>query len=110
MMPITLTKRQSEIFDWVLKGASNKQIAKRLGLSEATIKLHMGAIFKKYGVQSRLQLCAFAQNNVKLSLPSDLEAQPFGWILTDGNSIKGIVTTKTAPSDNWKAFYIKQDS
>jgi DNA-binding CsgD family transcriptional regulator len=58
---ITLTVRQSQILQLIqTRGASNKTIAKMLGISESTVKLHMGAILKKYGVKNRTQLAVFS--------------------------------------------------
>ena len=55
-LEITLTFRQEQILQLILKGMTNYQIAKRLNLSESTIKMHIGIIFKKYAVQDRIQL------------------------------------------------------
>jgi two-component system nitrate/nitrite response regulator NarL len=61
---ITLTVRQSQILQLVqTRGASNKTIAKMLGISESTVKLHMGAILKKYGAKNRTQLAVFSTEN-----------------------------------------------
>jgi DNA-binding CsgD family transcriptional regulator len=63
---IVLTARQSQVLQLVQdRGASNKTIARMLNLSESTVKLHMGAIFKKYGVKSRTQLAVFARDQLK---------------------------------------------
>jgi DNA-binding NarL/FixJ family response regulator len=63
---IILTARQSQVLQLVQdRGASNKTIARMLNLSESTVKLHMGAIFKKYGVKSRTQLAVFARDQLK---------------------------------------------
>lgn len=57
---ISLTPRQQQIMDLICsKGASNKIIARTLAISESTVKLHVGHIFKKYGVRSRTQLAVF---------------------------------------------------
>lgn len=57
---VILTPRQSQILDLLMtRGASNKVIAKILAISESTVKLHMGAILKKYGVRNRTQLAVF---------------------------------------------------
>jgi DNA-binding NarL/FixJ family response regulator len=47
------------------RGLSNKNIARTLTISESTVKLHMGHIFKKYGVKSRTQLAVFANSQSK---------------------------------------------
>jgi DNA-binding NarL/FixJ family response regulator len=60
---IKLTPRQQQVFSLVTKrGASNKIIAKTLNITESTVKLHIGAILKKYGLRSRTQLAIFAKN------------------------------------------------
>jgi len=62
---ITLTVRQAQILQLVQdRGCSNKHIARMLGLSESTVKLHMSAIFKKYGVKNRTQLAVFSKGSV----------------------------------------------
>lgn len=60
---INLTPRQKQIYDLVSKrGVSNKIIAKTLNISESTVKLHMGAILKKYNVRNRTQLAVFSKS------------------------------------------------
>jgi len=51
-----LTEREREVARAVASGASNKEIARRLGITERTVKAHTGAIFEKLGVRDRLQL------------------------------------------------------
>lgn len=66
---ITLTPRQSQVLHLVQdRGASNKTIARMLSLSESTVKLHMSAIFKKYGVKNRTQLAVFARDQLKSTI------------------------------------------
>jgi DNA-binding CsgD family transcriptional regulator len=61
---ITLTVRQAQVLQLVqTRGASNKTIARMLGLTESTVKLHMGAILKKYGVKNRTQLAVFSMEH-----------------------------------------------
>ena len=50
----------------VAEGASNKEIARGLGITERTIKLHVGAVLEKLGVRDRLQI-ALIVNNVRQS-------------------------------------------
>jgi len=51
-----LTKRELEVSDFIVKGLSNKAIAKNLAISEKTVKAHIGHIFKKLGIKHRYQL------------------------------------------------------
>ncbi len=59
---IYLTPRQKQIFELVTtRGSSNKVIAKTLNITESTVKLHMGAILKKFNAKNRTQLVAFSK-------------------------------------------------
>lgn len=58
-----LTKRELDILTTIVAGLSNKDIARRFGLSEDTVKHHLTNIFDKVGVNSRLELALFAINN-----------------------------------------------
>jgi len=51
----TLTPQQFRVFMMLTKGLLNKQIADQISVSEATIRTHMTAIFKKLGVRNRTQ-------------------------------------------------------
>ena len=53
---IRLTPRQKDVLQWILKGCTNQAIASALGISAETVKLHVSAIFRAYGVHSRTQL------------------------------------------------------
>lgn len=48
-----LSPRQGQIFDLVVVGQSNKEIARTLGLSEGTVKIHITKLFEKLGVRHR---------------------------------------------------------
>lgn len=52
---IRLTEREQEVLQWLVKGASNEQIAQELYITVATVKAHLTAIFDKLGVNSRTQ-------------------------------------------------------
>ena len=51
-----LSGREREVAVLVGQGESNKEIARRLDVSERTVKAHLTAIFDKLGVRDRLQL------------------------------------------------------
>lgn len=57
-----LTHRELEVAQIVVSGASNKEIAAKLGIAERTVKSHVGAIFEKLGVRDRLQLALLIRN------------------------------------------------
>jgi DNA-binding NarL/FixJ family response regulator len=50
-----LTPRQSAVLARVVEGKSNKAIASELGLTEATVKAHVTAVFKTLRVANRMQ-------------------------------------------------------
>jgi tripartite-type tricarboxylate transporter receptor subunit TctC len=55
----SLTFRQQQIAKLIIdRGLSNEQIADTLNISESTVKLHAGIVYKKYGVRNRNQLVA----------------------------------------------------
>ncbi|KZY43604.1 MULTISPECIES: response regulator transcription factor [unclassified Oleiphilus] len=54
----SLTARQNEVLSYLKKGASNKQIAENLGISEGTVKIHVSAILKLFNLNSRAEVIA----------------------------------------------------
>ena len=56
----TLTPTQSTVLRVLLRGASNKVIARELDIAENTVKTHVGAIFGKLNVSSRSQAVSLA--------------------------------------------------
>lgn len=59
-----LSSREHEVFQMLSLGMSNRQLARSLGITERTVKAHIGSIMRKLGLQSRLQvgLAAFAHH------------------------------------------------
>jgi DNA-binding NarL/FixJ family response regulator len=57
-----LTTKQKEVFTLLRQGQSNKAIARRLGMSDATVKVHVRCIMRKFGVAHRTQLALAAMN------------------------------------------------
>ena len=52
-VPDPLTGRESEVVAHVRQGFTNKEIARRLGIQEDTVKKHLQAVFGKLGVHRR---------------------------------------------------------
>jgi two-component system, NarL family, nitrate/nitrite response regulator NarL len=65
-----LTMRQQEIVDAVLQGASNKEVAVRLRISEQTVKNQLTTVYEKLGINNRVQLALFFRD---LARDTDLE-------------------------------------
>jgi len=53
--PYSLTSRELEVLTQVCEGRSNLNIAKRLGITEGTVKIHLSNSYKKLGVENRAQ-------------------------------------------------------
>ncbi|BAI72828.1 two-component response regulator [Azospirillum sp. B510] len=58
-----LTDRQRDVFELLLAGHSNKEIARGLGVLEGTVKVHVRAIMQKLGVRNRTQVAVVAARN-----------------------------------------------
>jgi len=65
----SLTPREREVCTWLVKGLLNKDIAVKLGTTDATIKVHKSRVMEKMHVDS-------VQTLVKKYLESDLENHP----------------------------------
>ena len=55
-----LSKREMEVLSCVVRGMSNKEIALLLGISHQTVKNHVTAILRKFGVEDRTQAVVYA--------------------------------------------------
>ena len=56
----SLTPRERETFYLLAEGQSNKLIAKELGISDGTVKLHVKSILRKLGMRSRVEAAILA--------------------------------------------------
>jgi FixJ family two-component response regulator len=56
----TLTPRERQVFDLIVRGHTNKQVARALGCAERTIKAHRQRVMEKMQVQSLVQLVSIA--------------------------------------------------
>ena len=50
------TKRQMQVIQCLGEGLSNKEIAKKIGIGERTVKMHMEMVVKRLGLKNRTQL------------------------------------------------------
>ena len=58
--PEALTARQREVLELLCEGLQNKQIARRLNIASATVKIHVANILRTLNVSSRLQAAVVA--------------------------------------------------
>jgi DNA-binding NarL/FixJ family response regulator len=66
-----LTSREIEVLHLVVRGCRNSEIATRLCISIKTVETHLTSLYSKLGVQSRVEVIAFAQRQGLL-----LEGEP----------------------------------
>ena len=59
-----LSPRQRQIAALVVEAARNKDIANRLNISEAAVKAHLGAMFRKFNLSTRLELARLITTTV----------------------------------------------
>lgn len=55
----SLSPREREILDHIARGASNKEMARALGIAEATVKIHVQHILRKLNLSSRVQAAVY---------------------------------------------------
>lgn len=67
----SLTPREKEVFDYILAGLLNKQIADKLGISIKTVEVYRGRMMEKIGATSVIELVKFS-----LSLPPTAPPEP----------------------------------
>ena len=60
----TLTSRETEVLNLISDGLSNKAIARRLGISEKTVKSHLTRVFAELGVSDRTQAALWAREHL----------------------------------------------
>lgn len=60
----TLTAREQRVLAGVVQGLSNKEIARRANVSDATVKVHMRSIFEKLDVSNRTQAALWAVRRI----------------------------------------------
>ena len=66
----TLSVRELEVLTLVAKGLANKQIGRSLGISERTVKVHVGHVFRRIGVADRTSAAMWARDNISLDGPA----------------------------------------
>jgi DNA-binding NarL/FixJ family response regulator len=60
---VGLSAREREVLALVAKGMANKQVARVLGISERTVKVHLGNVFREIGVADRTSAALWARDH-----------------------------------------------
>ncbi|HET9395185.1 MAG TPA: response regulator transcription factor [Nitrospiraceae bacterium] len=63
----SLTPRERAVLDWLRQGKSNKEVARKLRLCEATVKVHVRHIMRKLGASNRTQVALIAEEIMRTS-------------------------------------------
>ena len=63
---VALTRREGQIVSLVAHGCKNKAIGARLGITEGTVKVYLCKLFKKLGVNDRLEMALYSRENLAL--------------------------------------------
>jgi two-component system nitrate/nitrite response regulator NarL len=63
LLEADLTEREQEILGLLADGCSNKEIARELTISDATVKVHIKHLLRKLNVKSRLEAAVWALQN-----------------------------------------------
>lgn len=71
-----LSPREKSILHCLIEGASNKNIARKIHIAEATVKVHVKAILRKLRVQNRTQAAIWGMNNGSLAEPANSNSPP----------------------------------
>jgi two-component system nitrate/nitrite response regulator NarL len=69
-----LSPREKSILRCLIEGDSNKCIARKIDIAEATVKVHVKAILRKIRVQNRTQAAIWGMNNVSLARTANNES------------------------------------
>jgi DNA-binding NarL/FixJ family response regulator len=59
-----LSTREIEVLRLAAQGMANKQIGRKLGISESTVKVHLGNVFRRIGVADRTSAALWARENL----------------------------------------------
>jgi DNA-binding NarL/FixJ family response regulator len=68
---LTLTDREREVLVLVGEGLANKTIARRLGITERTVKAHLTSVYQQLGVTDRTQAALWAQRQAEIRGQTD---------------------------------------
>jgi DNA-binding NarL/FixJ family response regulator len=59
-----LSERETEVLRLASRGLANKQIARTLGIAERTVKVHLGNVFRRIGVNDRTSAALWAREHL----------------------------------------------
>ncbi len=118
----TLSDRELDVLGCVAKGASNKEIASELSISQNTVKVHLRNIYTKLGVSSRTEATTTGLQQGYISIPNSSSASEedkanqevtttvveidTASTRTDSSTEQYIPPEETTKSRNWRAIIL----
>jgi len=100
----SLSKREADILDLLVKGLPNKLIARELGISESTVKVANKAIFRKLSVKNRTQAAMVARENKTIASEAETPVDGANLIhfpsATRRGTMRGSSSTTAGPTPN----------
>lgn len=73
---LELTSRERQVLDLILLAQSNREIARKLGIEERTVKAHVGRLMRKTGAENRIELSIRVLNQRSLRPAPKRDAPP----------------------------------
>lgn len=89
-----LTEREIQTLALIANGLSNKRIARDLGISDATVKVYVRNLLRKFRLNSRLELAAWVHRN-----DARLDRRTLGPVATLGSGVE-LAAPVAQPTDN----------
>lgn len=87
--------REAEILQWLLRGHSNKTIARELGITETTVKVHLKSLLRKIDASNRTQAAMWALSN---GYSADTPGLPTTVSLAPENEAQSSAAIRLGPS------------
>jgi DNA-binding NarL/FixJ family response regulator len=90
---VNLTRRESQLVRLVSEGLKNKEIASEMGISNATVRIYLSALFQKLGVKDRYELAIYGLRNMAAGV---LARTPPPAGLPESREIRSILLVRSA--------------
>lgn len=75
----SLTPREQQVLEQLVQGATNREIAAALSISEHTVKFHLRNVLQKLHLKNRAQVVAYALRHGLVSAEADVGSRPPGF-------------------------------
>jgi two-component system nitrate/nitrite response regulator NarL len=107
MVAPQLSPREKSILRCLIEGDSNKCIARKIGIAEATVKVHVKAILRKIRVHNRTQAAIWGMNNGSTPLSTSDVSKRFPNLVPTISEIKQIGAPAPADAVNHETNHVE---